>query len=117
VLAATENGVFPTKSHDALSTLRLDDRLNTQHALSIRYNHENQQSLRSAAVVTSDTSQVDTFNRSHSLVVEGIWTPTQNAANAARVHLLAHTLGTAARNTMTAVSRPAGNIGQANRDS
>jgi carboxypeptidase family protein len=117
VLAATENGVFPAKSHDALSTLRLDDLLNTQHALSIRYNHENQQSLRSAAAVTSDTSQVDTFNRSHSLVVEETWTPTQNAANAVRVHLLAHTLGTSARNTMTAVSRPAGNIGQANRDS
>ena len=83
VLAATGNGVFPAKSHDALSTLRLDDRLNTQHALSIRYNHENQQSLRSAAVVTSDTSQVDTFNRSHSLVVEEIWTIRYVAAEAA----------------------------------
>ena len=117
VLAATENGVFPAASHDVLSTLRLDHRLNAEHALSIRYNNENQRSLRSAAVVTSDTSQVDTFNRSHSLVVEDIWTPTQNGANAVRVHLLAHPLGTAARNTMTAVSRPAGNIGQANRDS
>ena len=117
VLAATENGVFPAESHDVLSTLRLDHRLNTKHALSIRYNDENQRSLRSAAVVTSDTSQVDTFNRSHSLVMEEIWTPTQNAANALRVHLLDHTLGTVARNTMTAVSRPAGNIGQTNRDS
>ena len=117
VLAATENGVFPAASHDALSTLRLDHRLNTEHALSIRYNHENQESLRSAAVVTSDTSQVDTFNRSHSLVVEEIWTPARNTANALRVHLLDHTLGTVPRNTITAVSRPAGNIGQTNRDS
>ena len=117
VLAASENGVFPAASHDVLSTVRLDHRLNAQHALSIRYNNENQRSLRSAAVVTSDTSQVDTFNRSHSFVVEEIWTPTQNAANAVRVHLLDHTLGTVARNTITAVSRPAGNIGQTNRDS
>ena len=104
VLAATENGVFPAESHDVLSTLRLDHRLNAKHALSLRYNNEHQRSLRSAAAVTSDTSQVDTFNRSHSLVVEEIWTPEQNVANALRVHLLAHTLGTVARNTMTAVS-------------
>ena len=118
VLAATENGVFPAASHDVLSTVRLDHRLNAEHALSIRYNNEDQRSPPSAAVVTSDTSQVDTFNRSHSLVVEEIWTPTQNAANAVRVHLLDHTLGTVARNTITAVEvRPAGNIGQTNRDS
>jgi outer membrane receptor protein involved in Fe transport len=96
-----------------LSTLRLDHRLNADHAVSLRYNHENQQSLRSAAV-TSDTSQVDTFNR---FVVEDISTPTQNAANSVHVHLLDHTLATVARNTITAESRPAGNIGQTNRDS
>jgi hypothetical protein len=117
VLAATENGVFPAASHDALSTLRLDHRLNTGHALSIRYNHENQESLRSAAVVTSDTSQVDTFNRSHSLVVEENWTPTPSTANTLRVHLLDHTLGTVPRNAITAVTLPAGSIGQTNRDS
>ncbi|HZL93262.1 MAG TPA: hypothetical protein VFB99_06445, partial [Vicinamibacterales bacterium] len=117
VLAATENGVFPAESHDGLTSLRLDHRQNTKHALSIRYNNELQQSLRSLTAPSSDTSQVDTFNRSHSLVVEEIWTPKQNAANALRVHVLAHTLGTAARNAMTAVNRPAGSIGQTNRDS
>ena len=116
VLAATENGVFPAGAIDGLATLRLDGRLNGTHALSIRYNDENQRSLRSAAVVTSDTSQVDSFNRSHSLVAEEMWTPSQNAANALRVHVLNHTLGTAARYAITAISRPAGSIGQTNRD-
>jgi hypothetical protein len=117
VLAATENGVFPAESNDGLGTLRLDHRVNKAHSLSIRYNTEHQRSLRAADRVTSDTSQVDSFNRSHSLVAEEIWTSGRNAANAFRVHLLAHTLGTAARNTRTAESRPAGNVGQTNRDS
>jgi carboxypeptidase family protein len=116
VLAATENGIFPARATDGLATLRLDHHLNTTHALSIRYNDENQRSLRSAANVTSDTNQLDSFNRSHSLVMEEMWTPRQDAANAFRVHLLNHTLGTAARYPITAISRPAGSVGQTNRD-
>jgi uncharacterized protein with von Willebrand factor type A (vWA) domain len=54
--------------------------------VSIRYNDENLQSLRSAAVVTSDSSQVDVINRSHSLVAETMWTPSQRTANALRAH-------------------------------
>lgn len=117
VLAATENGIFPADATDRLATLRFDERLNPRHGLSVRYNGENQRSLRSAAIVTSDTSQVDSLNRSHSFVLEEVWTPGQNRANAFRAHVLNHTLGTAARNAITAVSRPAGGIGQTNRDS
>src|SRR6185436_11152347 len=66
VLAATENGVFPAEATDGLGTLRFDERLSSAQALSVRYNDEDQLSLRSAPVVSSDTSQVDSFNRSHS---------------------------------------------------
>lgn len=117
ILAATENGVFPATATDAMATLRLDHRINAAHGLSIRYNDENLRSLRSAAVVTSDSSQVDVVNRSHSFVAETMWTPSQRSANALRAHVINHTLGTTPRSTITGIIRPAGSIGQTNRDS
>lgn len=116
-LAATENGVFPAGSDDRMATLRLDHRLATQQTLSVRYNHEDQRSLRTNMSPTSDTNQTDVFNRSRSLVVEEIWNPTQNAVTAFRVHVLNHTLGTSPRNTDVGIVRPYGMIGQTNRDS
>ena len=92
-LAATENGVFPAGSDDRMATLRLDHRLATQQTLSVRYNHEDQRSLRTNMSPASDTNQTDVFNRSRSLVVEEIWNPTQNAVNAFRVHVLNHRWG------------------------
>jgi hypothetical protein len=116
-LAATENGTFPAESHDRLSTLRFDHRANASHAFSVRYNHENLRSVRANATPTSDTSQTDVLNRSHSLVFEDTWTPTVNVANAIRVHLLTHSLGTRPRNTNVGIIRPSGGVGQTNRDS
>jgi hypothetical protein len=98
-------------------TLRFDHRVNQPHAVSVRYNHENQRSLRANVAPSSDTSQTNVFNRSHSVVFENTWSPTGNAANAIRVHLLTHTLGTHARNANVGIVRPSGSIGQTNRDS
>jgi hypothetical protein len=116
-LAATENGIFPAESVDRMATLRLDQRVNASHAFSVRYNHQNQRSLRANVAPASDTNQTDTFNRSHSVVVEETWSPRENAANAFRVQLLDHTLGTRARNASVGIIRPSGSVGQTNRDS
>jgi hypothetical protein len=118
ILAATENGIFPREPQTMpMVTLRLDHRNQRSARVSIRYNDENLQSLRSAAVVTSDSSQVDVINRSHSLVAETMWTPSQRTANALRAHVINHTLGTTPRSSIIGVISPAGSIGQTNRDS
>jgi hypothetical protein len=117
VLAATENGLFPAESNDRMMTLRLDHRISAPHALSLRYNGENQRSLRANLTPSSDTNQTDVLNRSHSLMVEDTWSGTRPLANAFRVHLLNHTLGTVARNSSVGIVRPAGTTGQTNRDS
>ena len=64
-----------------------------RHLLSARYASDRQQSLRANPGGLSDSSQVDIFNRSHSLVVEETWSARQNVANAFRVHVLTHSLG------------------------
>ena len=102
---------------DRMATLRLDHRFETPLTLSVRYNHEDQRSLRTNVSPSSDTNQTDVFNRSHSLVIEQTWNPTQNVANTVRVHLLDHTLGTSARNADVGIMRPSGSIGQTSRDS
>jgi hypothetical protein len=117
ILAATENGVFPAESDDRLATLRLDHRINASQALSVRYNYENFQSLRSNVSPTSDTTQTDVLNRSHSVVGESTWSGAGDMANSLRVHVIHHALGSTARNQIVAVSRPAGSIGQTSRDS
>jgi hypothetical protein len=116
-LAATENGLFPAESDDRMTTLRLDHRFEMPLAFSVRYNHEDQRSLRANLSPSSDTNQTDVFNRSHSLLVEKTWNATQDMANAVRVHLLNHTLGTSPRNADVGIMRPSGSIGQTSRDS
>ena len=116
-LASTENGVFPAESDDTMATLRVDHRLTPAHGLSFRYNGENLRLRRANATVLSDSSQTDVFNRSHSFVLEDTWSVRQNAANALRLHGLRHTLGTTARNANVGIFRPAGSVGQTNRDS
>jgi hypothetical protein len=83
----------------------------------VRYNDENQRSLRANLAPSSDTNQTDVFNISHSLVAEDTWSGSQRLANAFRVHLLNHTLGTVARNSSVGIVRPAGSLGQTVRDS
>jgi len=114
---ATENGIFPAATDNATALAKLDHRVNAAHAFMLRYGFDRQQSLRDQANITSDTGQVDILNRSHSVVFEESWTPAQNVANAFRVHLLNHSLGTTPRSTDVGIRRPSGSTGQINNDS
>ena len=115
--ARDNNGTFPATIANQTSILRLDHRISAAQGATLRYGFDSQESLRSAEGVSSDTSQVDIRNRSHSLVFEHMWTPRQSTANAFRVHLLDHTLGTTPRSTDAGIRRPSGTIGQTNNDS
>jgi outer membrane receptor for ferrienterochelin and colicin len=113
---ATENGVFAAATDNTTALAKLDHRVNAAHAFMLRYGFDRQQSLRDQANITSDTSQVDILNRSHSVVFEETWSPAQNIANAFRVHLLNHSLGTTPRSTDVGIRRPSGSMGQTNND-
>jgi hypothetical protein len=114
--AAHENGVFPAESSDRVASARLDHRFGAGHLLSARYALDDQKSLRAAPAGLSDSSQVDIFNRSHSLVVEETWSARQNVANVGRVHLLVHRLGTFPRDSGVAIRRPSVTRGLTNAD-
>jgi len=115
--ARENNGTFPATIDNQTAILRLDHRIGPTHGVALRYGLDRQESLRAAESVSSDTSQVDIRNRSHSLVFEHMWTPRQRTANAFRVHVLNHTLGTTPRSTDVGIRRPSGTIGQTNNDS
>jgi Carboxypeptidase regulatory-like domain/TonB dependent receptor-like, beta-barrel len=115
--ARENNGTFPARTENQTGILRLDHRIRPTHGLALRYGFDRQESLRAGEGVSSDTSQVDIRNRSHSLVFEDTWTPRQSMANAFRIHVLDHTLGTTPRSTDAGIRRPSGTIGQTNSDS
>ena len=115
--ARENNGTFPATADNQTAILRLDHRIGPTQSIALRYGFDRQESLRAAETVSSDTSQVDIRNRSHSLVFEHTWTPRQTTANAFRIHLLDHTLGTQARSADAGIRRPSGTIGQTNSDS
>jgi hypothetical protein len=115
--ARDNNGTFPATIDNQTGILRLDHRINPAQSMALRYGFDRQVSLRSAESVSSDTSQVDIRNRSHSLVFEHTWTPRQRTANAFRVHVLNHTLGTTPRSSDAGIRRPSGTIGPTNTDS
>jgi hypothetical protein len=116
-LAATENGVFPAASDNWTTAARLDHRIGPAQTASLRYGSDSQTSLRSAGIVTSDSSQVDARNRSHRLTFEHVWTPRERVANGFRLYLLDHSLGTVPRSSEVGIIRPSGTIGQTNNDS
>ena len=116
-LAATENGVFPAAGDNQTIAVRLDHRLNPSQTLSVRYGSDFQQSLRSVAAVTSDSSQVDVRNRSRRVTAEHVWTPRDHLANGLRLYVLRHSLGTTPRTSDVGIVRPSGTIGQTNNDS
>jgi carboxypeptidase family protein/TonB-dependent receptor-like protein len=116
-LAATENGVFPAAGDNQTVAVRLDHRLNPSHTVSLRYGSDSQQSLRSVAAVTSDSSQVDVRNRSRRVTAEHMWTPLEHLANGIRLYVLSHSLGTTPRTSDVGIVRPSGTIGQTNNDS
>lgn len=115
--AKQNNGIFPAESDNQTGTVRLDHRHTAEHAMSFRYALDRQQFLRAQENVSSDTSQVDLLNRSHSLVLEDTWTPVSNTANTFRIHLLNHSLGTIPRSTDVGIRRPSATVGQTNSDS
>jgi hypothetical protein len=102
--ASRENGVFPAATNNRMSTGRLDHRFGP-HALSVRYAGDRQRSLRAGTNVSSDSSQIDIANRSHSLVVEDTWVVRANVVHNIRLHGLRHTLGTTPRDAGTAERR------------
>ena len=110
--AKEQNGVFDAEVANRMGSGRLDHRFTTR-SLSVRYAFDRQKSLRAGTQVTSDSSQLDIANRSHSLVVEDTWIARQNVVNALRVHVLNHTLGTTPRDSSTAVRRPSVTTGVA----
>ena len=116
-LAATENGVFPAASDNRTVAARLDHRFQAAHTLSLRYGSDSQQSLRSLLSPTSDSSQVDTRNRSHRTTLEYMWTPREHLANGFRFYALNHALGTTPRTSDVGIVRPSGTTGQTNNDS
>jgi hypothetical protein len=113
--AALENGVFPAATDNHMASARLDHRFAPGHLLSARYASDSQKSLRANAG-GSDSSQVDIYNRSHSLVVSDTWSGRQNMANDFRVHLLKHSLGTFPRDAGLAIRRPSVTRGVTNPD-
>lgn len=112
--AARENGTFPAEADNQMGTARIDHRLNAAHLLSLRYAFDRQESLRFSTQTRSDSSQVDATNRSHSLVIDESWSARQNLANAFRVHLLTHSLGTFPRDNRLAIRRPSVTEGNTN---
>ena len=114
--AALENGVFPAQADNQMASARLDHRLGVAHFFSARYASDHQTSLRANAGGSSDSSQVDIFNRSHSLVVEDTWSARPNVSNTVRVHVLRHTLGTFPRDNGLAIRRPSVTRGLTNAE-
>ena len=114
--AARENGVFPAETDNQMLSARLDHRFGATHLFSARYASDHQQSLRAGMQVSSDSSQVDITNRSHSLVVEDTWMARQNLVHALHMHVLRHALGTFPRENIVAIRRPSGTRGVANSD-
>jgi hypothetical protein len=89
-----ENGIFPAETDNQMASARLDHRFGATHLFSARYASDRQKSLRAGTQVSSDTSQIDIANRSHSLVLDDTWMAQRNMVNTFRVHVLTHTLGT-----------------------
>lgn len=115
--AVEVNGIFPAETENHSIVGRFDHRLGPSHALSVRYARDDQEARRSGINVLSDTNQTDIFNRSHSVIAEHSWTPTQNAANVMRVHLLDHATGTVPQSSDVGITRPSIRFGQTNFDS
>jgi carboxypeptidase family protein len=91
--AARENGVFPATSDDRMAVLKLDHRFSPAHSAFVRYAYANQSINRLLVLPSSDTNQVDTFSRAHSIVAEEDWILSPRTVNALRVHWFSHTSG------------------------
>jgi hypothetical protein len=93
VFAARENGTFPADSNERMAVVRADHRISNTHALFLRYVHDDMTSIRLNGSPTSDSGQVDTFSRAHSIVGEVASSLSSRSLNTLRVHLFSHTSG------------------------
>jgi hypothetical protein len=91
--AARENGVFPAQSNERMAVLRADHRISPAHAVFLRYVHDDQTSIRINGSPSSDSGQVDTFSRAHSIVGEVASSLSSRALNTLRAHWFSHTTG------------------------
>jgi hypothetical protein len=91
--AARENGIFSARADEGMTALRIDHRLTGAHAAFVRYAHDDQTSIRNNLAPTSDSSQVDTFSRAHSLVGEIDSTLSTRVLNTARLQWFSHVSG------------------------
>ena len=90
---ARENGVFPATSDDRMSVLKLDHRFSPAHSALVRYAYANQSFNRLLQLPSSDTNQVDTFSRAHSIVAEADTILSSRTVNTLRMHWFSHTSG------------------------
>jgi hypothetical protein len=90
---ARENGVFPATSDDRMAVLRLDHRLSAAHSAFMRYAYANQSFRRLLQFPSSDSGQVDTFSRAHTVVAEDDWILSPRMVNTLRVHWFSHRSG------------------------
>jgi hypothetical protein len=90
--AARENGVFPARLDESMAVVKIDHRFSGAHSTFVRYAYDNQDGERSLLNPSSDSSQIDMFNRAHSLVGEEDWA-TSRVVNTLRVHWFQQTSG------------------------
>ncbi len=91
--AERENGAFPASSDDRMAVVKLDHRWSPEHSAFARYAYATQSVVRLNQFPSSDSTQVDTFSRAHSIVAEHDWTLSSRTVNTLRVHWFRHTSG------------------------
>src|SRR5688572_19509613 len=91
--ASRENGIFPARSDERMAVIKIDHRLPGAHSALVRYVYDDQDGERSLLNPASDSSQIDVFNRAHSLVGEENWAVSSRLANTLRVHWFHQTSG------------------------
>lgn len=91
--AARENGVFPASSNQRMAVFRVDHRPSSANTTFMRYAHDSTKSVRLNLSPTSDSAQVDTFSRAHSVVGELGSSLSARALNTLRTHVFFHTSG------------------------
>src|SRR5262245_8496423 len=92
--AARENGNFPSTSDDRMAVVKFDHRFSTAHSALIRYAYANQSISRlNLGGLFSDTTQVDTFSRAHSVIAEDDWMVSSQTVNTLRLHWFSHRSG------------------------
>jgi hypothetical protein len=91
--AARENGIFPARFDERMAVVKVDHRFNGAHSAFVRYVYDNQDGDRSLLNPSSDSSQIDQFNRAHSIIGEEGWAASSRVVNTFRVHWFHQTSG------------------------